>query len=483
MRKYFKIMIGGMFIFCLILGLGYLGLSIYYENGFSFQTYINGIYCTGKSVETVNLELNENFTYDGLTVNMNNACFYIDAEEIHYKYDYREPLNHYLKQQNPYLWIENLIGNHKEYKLLPSVTYDELTLEKIIDEAVKTQKLPSVHEVTLQAAEDGFLLVNTKENVLNEAKLAKAIENALLEGKNTINLAEEDCYYDMPYTSVEEEVMAFYALVNEYQSRQVVFHFGEDKEIFDAGDLAKTLICYSDFISPQSKLPDNYKEEYFTEDNMLKVDTEAVDVLLEDKFSPYNTYHNHVFTTHDGRVLTIKGGTYGNRINMNREKKEFASFLSSDIVFYDREPEYTREVGLKGKDDIGDTYIEVDIGQQKMFYYRDGELYLETDVVTGKNNATREEVCYVYGKQKNRVLRGPGYASPVKYWMPVSGGIGIHDSSWRSKYGGDIYIKNGSHGCINTPLEIVEQMYEVMEVGTPCILYYGLEEEFSTLPY
>ena len=125
----------------------------------------------------------------------------------------------------------------------------------------------------------------------------------------------------------------------------------------------------------------------------------------------------------------------------------------------------------------------MDIGQQKMFYYRDGELYLETDVVTGKNNATREEVCYVYGKQKNRVLRGPGYASPVKYWMPVSGGIGIHDSSWRSKYGGDIYIKNGSHGCINTPLEIVEQMYEVMEVGTPCILYYGLEEEFSTLPY
>ena len=61
--------------------------------------------------------------------------------------------------------------------------------------------------------------------------------------------------------------------------------------------------------------------------------------------------------------------------------------------------------------------------------------------------------------------------------MPVSGGIGIHDASWRDEYGGDIYIRNGSHGCINTPLEIVEKMYEVMEVGTPCILYYGLEEE------
>jgi hypothetical protein len=479
MKRYIKIIIGSLFIVCVMLGLGYLGLSVYYENGFSIQTYINGIYCTGKSVEAVNKELNDNFTYDGLSIKINNECFYIDAEEIHYEYDYREPLNHYLKQQNPFLWIENLIGNHKEYQLFPAVTYDELTLERIVGDIVKEQNLPSVHEVTLQATEDGFLLVNTKENVLDESKLARIIENALLEGKDTINLAEEDCFYDMAYTSQEEELMAFYDLVNDYQSRQVAYHFGEEKENFDAGDLAKTLSCYSDFVVPQNTMPDSYKEAYFLEENFLKVDEQAVGALLEEKFAPYNTYRNHAFTTHDGRVLTIKGGTYGNLLNMKKEKKEFTTFLSSDVVFYDREPEYIREVGLKGKDDIGDTYIEVDIGQQKMFYYRDGELFIETDVVTGKNNATREEVCYVYGKQRNRVLKGPGYASPVKYWMPVSGGIGIHDASWRSEYGGDIYIKNGSHGCINTPLEVVEKMYEVMEVGTPCILYYGLEEEVN----
>ena len=98
-------------------------------------------------------------------------------------------------------------------------------------------------------------------------------------------------------------------------------------------------------------------------------------------------------------------------------------------------------------------------------------------MVTGKNNATREEVCYVYAKQTNRILRGADYETFVYYWMPVSGGIGIHDATWRSKFGGDIYLRDGSHGCVNTPIEIVEQMYEVMEVGTPCILYYGLTEE------
>lgn len=477
MKRYFKIIIGSLFIMCLMLGLGYLGLSVYYENGFSFQTYINGIYCTGKSVETVNQELNDAFTYDGLMVNMNNTCFYIDAEEINYTYDYREPLNHYLKQQNPYLWIENLIGSSKEYKLLPAVAYNEDKLNKILAEEIEKLKLPENPTVSLVASEDGFLLQNEKENVLNETKLAELVKNALLEGEDSIEIAGLGAYYDLPYTQEEERLMAFYELLEEYQSRTVTYHFGEETEILDAGDLARTLSCYSYFKTAKSSLPDTYETDFLEEENKLKVDKESAEALLDERFESYNTYRNHTFTTHDGRVLNIKGGTYGNQINMKKEKKEFLVFLTSDMVVYDREPEYTKEVALKGKDDIGDTYIEVDIGQQKMFYYRDGELYLETDVVTGKNNATREEVCYVYNKQTNRILKGPGYASPVKYWMPVSGGIGIHDASWRNNYGGNIYIKNGSHGCINTPLEIVEKMYEVVEVGTPCILYYGTEEE------
>jgi len=477
MKRCIKIIIGSLFILCLMLGLGYLGLSVYYENGFSFQTYINGIYCTGKSVEDVNQELNDAFSYEGLSVKLNNDCFYIDAEEINYTYDYREPLNHYLKQQNPYLWIENLIGNSKEYKLLPAVSYNEEKVEQLVLEEVKRLQEAKKYEVTVTVSEEGFLLQNTKENVLDEVKLAEFVKNALFEGKESIEIAGTDAYYDLPFTSDEEELIAFYALLDEYQTRNVTYHFGEEVEKMSREDLAKTVSCYSYFSVPQNELPDNWEEDFLEEENKLKVDKVVAGQLLDEWFKPYNTYRNHMFTTHDGRVLNIKGGTYGNQINMGKEKKEFIAFLESDKVVYDREPEYTREVALKGKDDIGDTYIEVDIGQQRMFYYRDGELYLETDVVTGKNKATREEVCYVYSKQKNRILKGPGYASPVKYWMPVSGGIGIHDASWRDNYGGDIYIKNGSHGCINTPLEVVEKMYEVVEVGTPCILYYGNEEE------
>ena len=111
-----------------------------------------------------------------------------------------------------------------------------------------------------------------------------------------------------------------------------------------------------------------------------------------------------------------------------------------------------------------------------MYYYIDGELFVETPIVTGnmlRKMGTPSAVCYVYGKQKNRTLRGPGYASFVKYWLPVKGGIGIHDASWRKDFGGDIYLKNGSHGCINTPNDVMEQIYERVEIGTPVIMFYS----------
>lgn len=477
MKKTIKVLFGTVFLICILLGLGYLGLAVYYENGFSFLTYINGIYCTGKTVESVNKELNESFDYEGLTVNLADDSFYIKSDEISYTYDYREPLYHYLTMQNPYLWIENLTEGKKEYTLQPSVSFNEAYLNEILDfeflEQIPSQKL----QVTLEIGQDGFYIYDNKKGLLDIAKAKKLIIQALKNGDKSVDLADAGCYYDEPYTDNEMDLFSFYELLDAYQCKKVAYVFDDGAEKFSPLELTKTLTFYNAYQNETIEKSVTCYTEYIGEDGKLLVNEEAISDLIDKKLKPYNTYHNHTFTTHDGRELLIKGGTYGNKIDMNTEKKELYAFLTSDKNIYTRIPKYTKEVSIKAKNDIGDTYIEVDIGMQKMFYYRDGELFLETDVVTGKNNATREEVCYVYAKQKNRILRGPGYESFVKYWMPVSGGIGIHDASWRDEYGGDIYIRNGSHGCINTPLEIVKEMYEVMEIGTPCILYYGLEEE------
>ena len=481
MKNVIKLLLGTVFLVCISAGLGYLGLAVYYQNGFSFMTYINGVYCTGKSVEAVNNELNNTFEYEGLMINYKEGSFFIASDDIAYTYDYNEPLKHYLDAQNPYLWIENLTEGKKEYTLQPAVFYDETALEEIVSSKFSKTIPDDPIAVYLDLTEEGFVLSDNKRELLDSSKAKTVIVQALQEGNTSIDLSDEGCYYNEPYTDKEQELLAFYDTLNAFQNRKVSYLFGEEKEEFTSLDMVKTLSFYKAYQeNPMSFTKDidvAVWQEFRDEDGNLLIEEESVGALLDEKLAPYNTYQNHTFTTHDGRTLQIKGGTYGNKIAMKTEKKELLVFLQSVQTEYIRTPEYTKEALYKGKNDIGDTYIEVDIGQQKMFYYRDGELIIETDVVTGKNNATREEVCYVYAKQRNRILRGEGYESFVNYWMPVSGGIGIHDATWRSKFGGDIYIRDGSHGCVNTPLEIVEQMYEMVEVGTPCILYYGLEEE------
>ena len=79
-----------------------------------------------------------------------------------------------------------------------------------------------------------------------------------------------------------------------------------------------------------------------------------------------------------------------------------------------------------------------------------------------------EELKY---KQANATLRGPGYACPVRYWMPFNGGIGIHDATWRGSFGGSIYVYNGSHGCINTPLSLAGTIFNEIEQGVPIVCY------------
>ena len=113
--------------------------------------------------------------------------------------------------------------------------------------------------------------------------------------------------------------------------------------------------------------------------------------------------------------------------------------------------------------------------KQKLYYYENGVILLECSIVTGNMRRgwdTPEGVNYVYNKQTDRVLRGPGYASPVDYWMPVVRSIGIHDADWRDTFGADIYETNGSHGCINVPPNHMSLLYEMVEIGTPVVMFY-----------
>ena len=209
----------------------------------------------------------------------------------------------------------------------------------------------------------------------------------------------------------------------------------------------------------------------------IVVSPEGVRQWVESLAARYDTCGTERdFAATRGETVRVEYVTYGTKLDVEAETAYLLEALQEGAEAAGTHvPAYSQEGYARGLDDIGDTYIEVDLTEQKLYYYVEGEIALETDVVTGnlaKKYGTPEGINFVYNKQRNRTLRGPGYSSFVKYWMPVKGGIGLHDASWRSKFGGEIYKTNGSHGCINMSTQVAARLYDMVELGTPVVMFY-----------
>lgn len=125
--------------------------------------------------------------------------------------------------------------------------------------------------------------------------------------------------------------------------------------------------------------------------------------------------------------------------------------------------------------------ILVDISEQKLIYYKNGQDILDTSIVTGTKGKHDTPVGHytlkVANKTTAKTLRGTNddgtkYASYVDYWMPfiTSRGIGFHDASWRSSFGGSIYKTSGSHGCVNMPKESAKILYSNVETDVDVVV-------------
>lgn len=122
--------------------------------------------------------------------------------------------------------------------------------------------------------------------------------------------------------------------------------------------------------------------------------------------------------------------------------------------------------------DLYNTFVVVDISAQKLTLYRNNDILLETNIVSGKKDVydTPTGMYSIKKKETDTFLSGEDYYVHIDYWMPFNGGIGLHDADWRSSFGGSIYEKNGSHGCINIPEEYTDDIYDNIEQGTRVIV-------------
>ena len=117
-------------------------------------------------------------------------------------------------------------------------------------------------------------------------------------------------------------------------------------------------------------------------------------------------------------------------------------------------------------------FVVIDISEQKLLIYQDNKRILESNVVTGKDTSKTPLGDYaVQYKALNYTLTGPGYVCPVSYWIQFNGNYGIHDYNMNGKFGGNIFHKNGSHGCVRMHIIPAGKVYNLVKRGTPVIIH------------
>ncbi len=478
-------------IIVILLCLGYLGLALYYRTGFAVNTWINGVYCTGSSVQEVNAQLleqtkaPENFTivgYDRIGSDSTETSWTVSMESLHRTLDYEAGLNKYLTSQNSWFWVANLFPG-REHRLEAAVSVEEMVLQEFWEKIAEGFRKEEDYRIEYDDSA-GYTLYDGLHRRLDEKKAYETARSAILMGHDSVNLIEAGCYYDVPFTEAQEQLAQIWSRIDYFQENGPVYDFGDGAEKPDAAQMAAFL--------QREEQPGGLPVQ--DDAGRFVLMTDRIEDWIREMASVHDTYGKEwAFQSTRGDIVYVQGVTYGTTINQKRETVWLWQYLEQLAAWesgFDgekqegqtagrgvvRTPEYSRDAYHRGSADLGDTYIEVDLGMQKLYYYVDGELALETDVVSGnarRRMSTPEGVNFVYNKQKNRTLRGPGYATPVKFWMPVKGAIGLHDADWRSEFGGDIYKTNGSHGCVNLPPEVAKELYDSVEIGTPVVMFYG----------
>ncbi len=466
-RKSLTIILSMVSVILVLIG-GYFGLAGYYSERFCYGTWINGIYCTGKTVEEVNAQLIENAVYDKITVvDRLNSEYDVFLSEIEYEMDYTASLQEIKGSQAWLEWIRYYF-NERSYDIMPTVTFSEEKLKLCLDEAEFMHKeiYAPTNRAEIVFTCKGYALKDHTVNQLVPEEVYKAVGTALYHLKDKVCLEDEKgCYYTMPS---DKETQATYKLWNDifaFQNFTLTYKLGDREEVLDAYHVSQWIMKD---LSTGEFLRDESGDLMLDEDKVMDYV-----VRLGEQYDTVGKPREFMSTR--GDLVTIEKSTYGNDIDEEEECELLIADFKEGRSGITREPVYAQKAWSQGEDDIGDTYIEVDMTEQMLYYYVDAEIVLETPVVTGNMRRgwdTPAVVCSIYGKARNRILRGATYATFVYYWMPVYGNIGLHDATWRRSFGGDIYMTDGSHGCINMPKDKAAELYGMAEMGTPVILFY-----------
>ena len=452
-KKPIKISIISFSIFIVL----YLGISIYFSNHFYYGSIINGINASGKTVAEVNKALLiKSETYTLKLKERNGVSEQINASDINLKYNAKGKIQALKDNQNSFTGIFSLFGS-KTSEINGIMTYDSKLLKEHFDNlsCFDSKKIIEPQNASFKYSNKGYIIINeVNGNKVNSKLLYANVVNAILMGETTINLDAKNYYINPMFNSTSSKVKSTKILLNKYIASKITYTSTGGKEVLDGSII-------HNWLSVNEKLE-------------ITFDKDKVDKYVKKVDDNYNTVgKERNFVTSLGTTVKVSGGDYGWLVDSSGEVKDLIVAIKEGQIIT-KVPQYTQTAVSHNVNDIGNTYVEINITKQHLWFYKNGSLVVQGDVVTGNvsiNDGTPTGVYRLKYKEKNAILKGEGYSVPVSEFMPFNGGIGIHPATWRNKFGGSIYLTNGSHGCINSPPSLAKKIYDNIDPNTPIICY------------
>ena len=466
MNKVISIIIAAVAV--LVIGCGIAAISYTHSDDYQSEAFpegvtINGFDCSGLSYEDAVKGISDAWNAQKMVVVGNLEEPLAEYTDFGCKYDIADAVANVKKDHKVRGALNHYFNIPYSAQIVMHVKEGNKDFEKLVKET------PFLSHGNATETQNAYVDMEDPDyNIVPEVYGNKpdvdAYYKGILKGIELGNLRfkfDEKDYIDVPEVKSDDpELLNYQRCCREYLTQKITYKFGDKKVTLSRKDIQKMLKSVESGEADKKEVAKYIKK------------------LAED----YDTVGEHVkFTSLTGKTFTINGGIYGWRIDQAAETEKLAKDINShkDVS---REPVWAQRGNGSYTKLVGNTYIDIDISRQHAVYFENGKNRFETDVVTGcvaAGHSTPTGLFQVLNKSRNITLKGGDkkkhtyYESFVSYWMGFYGsGYGMHDATWRSSFGGNIYQYSGSHGCVNMPPSRIPELYNMVSVGTPVIVHY-----------
>lgn len=447
------------------------GYGVYYFSGhFLPGSLVNGFNCSYMDQkEAEELLAKKTAAYVLAVRTRGNGQESISAEEIDLAYKPDGSVKKLMHDQKRFLWFM-AFSQHSVMETASSVTYDEELFQQKFSALKCLQDNQQPTDAYIEDNGKEFVIVPEIQGTLvNQEKLQKTVIKAVTTGNPVVDLEEDGCYINPEICQDDKRLVEDCKQMNELTDMVITYDFSDRKETIDRNVI-------------RSWLSRNKEDD-------LVLDKEKIASYIKTLAEKYDTIGaERSFATYDNRKISVIGGDYGWVIDQEKETEALYQAVS-DKVTQVREPIYLQTAMSRNINDIGYTYVEIDLPRQRLVVYHDGNPVADTGIYASGETETG---IYTTGQMQSPADLSGG---TVNFLIPYGEGKGIVDNpaltqsdvgGWTGEIldeeiladfssgessGESSGLWSASAGYIEVPGDRASEVYQCVKSGMPIVIY------------